>query len=143
MSKKCSYKMNKEFVVHEHMDAELTVINLQEGHYFIGKDSAIDLFLMLEDPKTVDDLIVQARNIYSVQETVVRGELESLIDMWLTNDLITESDESSVVESNSASELKPWTKPVFVAFDDMRDLLLLDPIHETDLDQQGWPVSDK
>jgi hypothetical protein len=63
--------------------------------------------------------------------------------MWLTNDLIAESDESSVVESNSASELKQWTKPVFVAFDDMRDLLLLDPIHETDLDQQGWPVSGK
>jgi len=143
MSKKCSYKINKEFVVHEYMDAELTVINLQEGHYFIGKDSAIDLFLMLEDSKTIDDLIIQAQNIYSVQETVVRGELESLIDMWLTNDLITESDESSVAESNSASELKPWTKPVFVAFDDMRDLLLLDPIHETDLDQQGWPTSDK
>jgi len=143
MSKMCSYKINKEFVVYEHMDAELTVINLQEGHYFLGKDSAIDIFLMLEDAKTIDDLIVQVRNIYSVQETVVRDELKSLIDMWLTNDLIAESDESSVVESNSASELKQWTKPIFVAFDDMRDLLLLDPIHETDLDQQGWPVSGK
>jgi hypothetical protein len=143
MSKMCSYKINKEFVVYEHMDVELTVINLREGHYFMGKGSAIDIFLMLEDAKTIDALIVQVRNIYSVQETVVRDELKSLIDMWLTNDLIAESDESPVVVSNSASELKQWTKPIFVAFDDMRDLLLLDPIHETDLDQQGWPVSDK
>ncbi len=143
MSKECSYKINKEFVVYEHMDVELTVINLQEGHYFIGKDSAIDIFLMLEDAKTVDDLIAQVQNIYSVQETVIKDEVKSLMDMWLTNDLVSESDECSVVEPNSTSELKSWTKPVFVAFDDMRDLLLLDPIHETDLDQQGWPVSDK
>jgi len=135
--------MNKEFVVYEQMDAELTVINLQEGHYFIAKDSAIDIFLMLEDAKTVEDLIIQVQTIYSVKETVLRDEVTSLIDMWLTNDLITESDESSAAEPNNSSELKPWTKPVFIAFDDMRDLLLLDPIHETDVDQQGWPVSDK
>ena len=84
--------MNKEFVVYEHMDAELTVINLKEGHYFIGKDSAIDIFLMLEDAKTVEDLIIQVQAIYSVQESVLRDEVMSLIDMWLTNDLIAESD---------------------------------------------------
>ena len=143
MINKCSYKINKEFVVYELMDAELTVINLEKGHYFIGKDSAIDIFLMLEDAKTVDDLLVLVQAIYSVQESVLRDEVTSLIDMWLTNDLIAESDESSAVKPDSFSELKPWTKPVFIAFDDMQDLLLLDPIHETDLDQQGWPVSDK
>lgn len=143
MIRKCSYRMNKEFVVYEQMDVELTVINLQEGHYFIGKDSAIDIFLMLEDAKTVEDLIIQVQAIYSVQETVLRDEVMSLIDMWLTNDLIAESDESSTAEPLNSSELKTWTKPVFIAFDDMRDLLLLDPIHEADLDQQGWPVSNK
>lgn len=143
MINKCSYKINKEFVVYEQMDLELTVINLEKGHYFIGKDSAVDIFLMLENPMTVDDLLVQVQAIYSVQESVLRDEVTSLIDMWLTNDLIAESDESPAVKPQSASELKPWTKPVFIAFDDMKDLLLLDPIHETDLDQQGWPVSDK
>ncbi len=143
MINKCSYKINKDFVVYEQVDAELTVINLEKGHYFIGKDSAIDIFLMLEDAKTVDDLLVQVQAIYSVQESVLRDEVTSLIEMWLTNDIIAESDESSAIKPNSSSELKPWTKPVFIAFDDMRDLLLLDPIHETELDQQGWPVSDK
>ena len=106
MSKDCCYKINKEFVVFEHLDEELTVINLQKGHYFLGRESAIDLFLMLNDTKTVDDLVNQIQAIYSVDDGVARDEIESLIDMWLTNDLITETDESSVVELKSFSELK-------------------------------------
>lgn len=143
MIKKCSYKINKEFVVYEHMDVELTVINLQKGHYFIGRDSAIELFFMLEAPKTADDLIAEVQAIYAVPKTVAEEEVTSLMEMWLANDLISESDEISTAEPQAVSELKPWVKPVFIAFDDMRDLLLLDPIHETELDEQGWPVSNK
>ena len=144
LEKKPCYIINKEFVVHEQMDIELTVINLEKGHYFIGKGPAIDIFLMLEDAITTDAIIDKTIAMYSVQKTVARDEILSLIELWLTNDLISEVDdcsESSSRESEVMTESKPWIKPIFVVFDDMRDLLLLDPIHETELDQQGWPVS--
>jgi len=137
------YRINKDYVVHELMDLELTVINLQKGHYFIGKGSAIDIFLMLVDATSIDGLVEKVTAIYKVEETTLRQELSALIEQWLTNDLISELDncsENTVQESNIAAELKPWSQPIFIAFDDMRDLLLLDPIHETELDQQGWPV---
>ena len=138
--------INKQFVVYEQMDAELTVINLQKGYYFIGKDSAIDIFLSLENAQTINDIVGQMMTIYSVQETVVREEVASLVDSWLKNDLISELDDASqnlIAEPSPMAELKPWTQPIFIAFDDMRDLLLLDPIHDTNLDEQGWPVAGK
>ena len=138
--------INKQFVVYEQMDAELTVINLQKGYYFIGKDSAIDIFLSLENAQTINDIVGQMMTVYSVQETVVREEVASLVDSWLKNDLISEVDDASqnlVAEPSPMAELKPWTQPIFIAFDDMRDLLLLDPIHDTNLDEQGWPVAGK
>lgn len=144
MDKKSCYIINNEFVVYEQIDVELTVINLEKGHYFIGKDSAIDIFLILQDAMTIDALVDKTMAIYSVQKMVARDEVTSLIELWLTNGLISEVDdcfEDSSMGSEVMSELKPWTKPIFIAFDDMRDLLLLDPIHETKLDQQGWPVS--
>ncbi|NRA39009.1 MAG: PqqD family protein [Planctomycetes bacterium] len=146
MKNDCSYKINKEFVVFEHLDAELTVINLKEGHYFLGRESAIEVFLMLEEPKTVDDMVSQTQAIYSVEDSIARNEIDALLKMWLENDLIMATDESSTLavknDTELGAELKAWIKPAFIAFDDMRDLLLLDPIHETDLDQQGWPVAD-
>ena len=146
MKNDCSYMINKEFVVFEHLDKELTVINLKEGHYFLGRESAIDVFLMLEEPKTVDDLVSQTQAIYSVEDSVARDEIDALLKMWLENDLIMATDESSILalkkNTESNAELKAWAKPAFIAFDDMKDLLLLDPIHETDLDQQGWPMAE-
>ncbi len=142
MKKLIYYKINKEYVVYEQMDLELTVINLQKGHYFIGKGTAIDIFLMLEDSMSIDSLFEKVRAIYNVQKTTLREELISLIEQWLTNDLVSEVDdcsENTPQEPVVTTDLKPWSQPIFVAFDDMRDLLLLDPIHETKLDQQGWP----
>ena len=138
------YKINKEHVVYEQIDLELTVINLQKGHYFIGKGTAIDIFLMLEESMSIDSLVEKVRAIYNVPETTLREELTPLIEQWLTNDLVSEVDDSSEnisQKSAVATDMKPWSQPIFVAFDDMRDLLLLDPIHETELDQQGWPVA--
>ena len=141
---KSCYRINKGFIVHEHIDEELTVINLEKGHYFIGKGTAIDLFLMLEEPMTVDALVDGAMAVYSVPDTVARDEVRLLIELWLTNGLISEVEDGSgisLTESDAVVGTRPWSKPIFVAFDDMQDLLLLDPIHETNLDQQGWPVS--
>ena len=138
--------INKQFVVYELMDAELTVINLQKGYYFIGKDSAIDIFLSLENAQTINDIVGQMMTVYSVQETVVREEVASLVDSWLKNDLISEVDDASqnlIAEPSPMAELKPWTQPMFIAFDDMRDLLMLEPIPETNLDEEGWPVAGK
>ena len=138
------YKINKEYVVHEQMDLELTVINLQKGHYFIGKGAAIDIFPMLEESISIDCLVGKVRAIYNVPEAILREELTSLIERWLTIDLVSEvydCSENTPQESAVAADLKPWSQPIFIAFDDMRDLLLLDPIHETKLDQKGWPVA--
>ena len=146
MNKTYHYMINKQFVVYEQMDAELTVINLQKGYYFIGKDSAIDIFLSLENAQTINDIVDQIMTVYSVQENVVRKEVATLLDSWLKNDLISKVDDATqniTAEPNPMAELKPWTQPIFIAFDDMRDLLLLDPIHDTNLDEQGWPVAGK
>ncbi len=146
MNKSFHYMINKQFVVYEQVDAELTVINLQKGYYFIGKDSAIDIFHSLENAQTINDIVGQMMTVYSVQETVVREEVASLVDSWLKNDLISEVDDASqnlIAEPSPMAELKPWTQPMFIAFDDMRDLLLLEPINETNLDEEGWPVAEK
>ncbi len=135
------YKINKEFVVFEHLDGELTVINLHEGHYFLGRGPAIDIFQMLVEAKTVDHLVQQTRALYSVGSDVATTEIEALLNLWLESGLVAKTDEAPQIGPANTPEQATWTEPVFIAFDDMRDLLLLDPIHEADIDNQGWPVS--
>ena len=142
-----SYVINHQFVVHELLDHELTVINLEEGHYYIGRNSAVDIFLALTSPKSLDDLKAEMLAQFDVAEGALVAETKNLIDMWLANNLIREtepeanSNEAEASSEASGSEKKAWKAPEFLAFDDIKDLLLLDPIHDTDLDEQGWPVA--
>ena len=34
----------------------------------------------------------------------------------------------------------PWAAPGLQRFSDMQDLLLLDPVHDIELDANGWPI---
>ncbi len=141
------YVINRQFVVHELLDHELTVINLEEGHYYIGRNSAVEIFLALSSPKSVEDLKTQMLAEFEVAEGELEAETKKLIDLWLTNNLIRETEPEANLneaEDNSKAlspEKKTWTTPEFLAFDDIKDLLLLDPIHDTHLDEQGWPAA--
>jgi hypothetical protein len=47
-----------------------------------------------------------------------------------------------VASAPDAGQLQdlPAGEPTLQRFDDMQDLLMLDPIHDLDLDGDGWPV---
>jgi hypothetical protein len=48
---------------------------------------------------------------------------------------------AAVTRPQSGLPRRPFTSPVLERFNDLQDLLLLDPIH--DVDTTGWPVEAK
>ena len=137
------YAIKKESVVYEFLDNELTVIDLERGHYFLGRGSCIEIFMLLDEPHSFSELRDLCLQKFRVQEQLLNEELEGLFRFWLEHELIVATSRSKTPVYSDNTEPNQWEKPVFIAFDDMKDLLLLDPIPEAQLDEQGWPLADK
>jgi Coenzyme PQQ synthesis protein D (PqqD) len=131
-----SYRLNSPSVIHETIDDEVVIINLDKGHYYsldgcgariwrglVGGAPAAAIAAALEGDGTEIDAGIQA----------LAAELESegLIVATAADPLAAPLDGEPPIAYEPV-ELQRYS--------DMEELLLLDPIHE--VDQQGWPHPD-
>lgn len=120
----------KAQVVHETIDGETVVIDLASGTYFSLEGSAA---LAWERFAAGDDVSAVANRLDPVDSAAAaRGLLDlchELHDMGLFT-------ERPPVDSSAGPRL---TTPPVLRYDDMREHLLVDPIHEVERGE-GWPV---
>jgi hypothetical protein len=81
---------------------------------------------------------------YEVDLETARQDVERFASQLLEERLVEASDaEPDAVppsaSSTSSSNRLPYQPPTIEKFDDLQELLLLDPVHE--VDEAGWPIS--
>lgn len=122
-----------KYVSHETIDGETIVINLDKGHYFSLQDTASDLWNHLVDGKSPETVV----NAFETRGNVVMEEVRQFFVELENEGLITPGENVEFLEENINVDPDNYSKPSFQKFTDMEDLLLLDPIHDTD--ESGWP----
>ncbi len=138
-------KVNEPNVVHETIDGETILLDLNSGNYFSldGPGAIIwDYIAKKGDRKKVIALMTG-------ENTKLKEEIEITV-MAFVAELINENllvkatdelppDDTSEIEEQLKKSAKNFTAPKVNKYSDMQDLLLLDPIH--DVDEKGWPES--
>jgi len=132
--------LNTSNISQERLDGEVVVISFNTGKYFSAKGPAADLFWLLE--KGIDQ---------SLWTSILSENFSNFanVDSGITEFLSAGVAEELFVPLESPSREIPtlpmdyvrtaWETPKLVVFEDLQDLLLLDPIHDTSL--EGWPTS--
>lgn len=128
---------NRPEVIDEVFDGEAVLVNLRTGRYY-----ALD-----RDASGVWERLVQAEPLAAIVSALAaqHGLSAQQIEAGLIPFLKRLADESLIrgLEGLEAStdyaEAGASFAPSLQVFTDMEDLLLLDPIHEIDLDGTGWP----
>jgi hypothetical protein len=120
----------KPQVVHETIDGETVVIDLESGTYFSLEGSAA---LAWERFAAGDDVIAAANHVDPIDPAAAARGLIDLCDVLHEMGLFTERPP---VDSSAGPRL---TTPPVLRYDDMREHLLVDPIHEVERGE-GWPV---
>ena len=140
------YLINKPYVVHETIEGETIVMNLKNGFYysFDGIGPAVwELILNGFESEEIVDFI---SDIYSTSNLGFREETISFIEELKSHEIVFEKGEAgtdaNLTNPDDLKQLKVFSeitvkKPLFYRYTDMRDVLLLDPIH--DVDEKGWP----
>jgi hypothetical protein len=119
-------------VVFEEFDGEIVVLNLLTGRYFGFNPSAGVVWEALMAGISPEN--IQARTPDAVDIT---SFVAGLIDNGLVVPSLTGA---SVLAEPMAAQLASLAgAPELEAYDDLADLIIADPIHDTD-PEQGWPV---
>ncbi len=130
-------------VVSEVIDDELVVMNLATGHYFSSTGSGAVAWSCLElgmDSAAIAGVLGQSFDASAAQ---IEADLSGFIESLRSNGLVRAADAASAAAVTGTpppppSQRAPYGSPQMNAYTDMKDLLMLDPIH--DVADEGWPM---
>lgn len=129
-------------VAHERVDDEVIVINLRTGAYFSLVGAAADAWTLLVAGRTTGAVAAALAERHGVEADRVAADLEPFLRSLVDEDLLRpiEGDAGGAGDAvlPPAVPGAAYRAPTLDKYDDMEELLLLDPIHE--VDETGWPV---
>jgi hypothetical protein len=128
-------------IAHERVEDEVIVINLRTGAYFSLIGAAADAWDLLLTTTALDDIAGAIAERYGVDVTTVRTDLEPFVRSLVDEDLLVATEpatSASALDDQAPAVERTYRPPMLEKYDDMEELLLLDPIHE--VDEAGWPV---
>lgn len=140
-------KVNSPTVVHEAIDGETIILNLDSGFYFSLVETGAKIWDLLASMNSADDIAKKMCLYYEGNDDEIDITVHSFISELIAEGLIVSGQETATAPSCDASSVSQsdertikieFMPPILNKYSDMQDLLLLDPIHEVDVD--GWPT---
>lgn len=126
-------------VHHAEFDDEIVVINTLVGCYYSLRGAAVDVWLLAEGSASRNMMV----DALAARYDGAREEIAAAIDRCLAEltrhglICVASAADGSVSPVTRNGPRRALPEPLIECFDDLRDLLVLDPIHE--VSEAGWP----
>jgi hypothetical protein len=124
-------------LVAETLSDETLVIDTASGVFFSLRGVASVLWAMLAYPTSEGELRAAVREHFTDARDV-DGDVDSFVNALLADGLVVETDDGTTADPVPVTWPETYEPPVLKKYDDMADLLLVDPIHDVAADK-GWP----
>jgi hypothetical protein len=132
---------NSEHVSSELFDNEIVVVNFMTGKYFGMSGGAIPIWSALQNPVARDVLLAEISKAASLAPGAIEPGFNAFLAALVAEGLVLELDEAPA-GSPAIKAIGKYSEPRLETFEDLQELIALDPIHDTDPDY-GWPVQHK
>jgi hypothetical protein len=143
MSTTDTFRVNTPTVTAESFEGEVVIINLRSGFYYSSVGTGAELWDALHAGATREAIVECAARDYVGAADSIRKSVDHFISQLLEEGLIVPGagggdavDGQLKFGSEGANE---FVEPELQKYEDMEQLLLLDPIHE--VDEAGWPIT--
>jgi hypothetical protein len=132
-------KLNSTSISCERLDGEMVIISFETGKYFNANGPAADILFMIEN--NIDQSLWQETLSNHFKDFKIEtSKIDEFLSKLILERIVVETDTSNFEAVNLPEDYQrlEWGLPTLLVFDDLADLLLIDPIHDTSLD--GWPI---
>ena len=152
MTSLARYRVNRPRVIAQEIDGEVVAIHLETGNYYSLLESGATVWAILEASATPDEIVEDLGARYEGSEEEMRETVAAFLSQLVAEGLVVADDgngapapavgdpESAPVALGVPTDgaRTAFKAPLLEKFDDMQDLILLDPVHEV-TEEQGWP----
>ncbi len=144
------FRINKPKVIHEDFGGEVVIIHFDTGRYYTLNKTASFMWQLIDGGAAGREIVVALTRNWACDSVDIPAVAEAFLTELLEEDLIVTEQSADGArfepQDNGDNPADPSEKPAFVeptisGFNDMQELLLLDPIH--DVDETGWPSAQK
>jgi len=132
-------RVNSPHVISETIDGETIIIHLGTGVYYsIQGDPG--LWDAISTTASIADLAALAQSKSGVSEDIVHSAVLGFVHELRDEDLVVVDSEGElpvVAAGDAVGTVGGFSPPRLTKYTDMKDLVLLDPVH--DVGDAGWP----
>jgi hypothetical protein len=129
------YRASGPDIVHEIIDGEAVIVNLGNGTYYSTAGAGAEIWALLEQRAATPAIVGALERRYGAAPGVIEAAVAAFLAELETEGLIAPDDEPGPedhVEAPASTGRSPFAPPTLSKYSDMEDLLLLDPVRETD-----------
>lgn len=133
------FRLNQPPVIAETIDAEVMIVNLEDGRYYSVTGAGVALWDALVRGSPMAALRALAATLFDAAEAVVVADLDRFVGALqkegiLAADAEADADPPPPAAAGARDRYEGFR---FERYDDMRALLVVDPVHE--VGDSGWP----
>lgn len=128
-------------VMHETLDGETIVIDLSTGTYFSLRGSAPAIWHALETGASCEAILDRLEHHYDAAREELAEASDAFLAQLEAENLIVgnphggePATEPAIFGAETRAAFEP---PLLEKYEDMQDIILLDPVHM--VDDHGWP----
>jgi hypothetical protein len=136
------YRINNPTIIHEIIEGEAVIINMEMGHYYSIDQTGAGIWELVDKRASTAEIIESITQGYAGDPKTIQSSVLDFLAELQHENLIVPASKQTDEQTYSGNiitptERPPFTPPELHKYIDMQDLLLLDPIHE--VDESGWP----
>lgn len=128
---------NTPMVISEIVEDEVVLVNFDSGSYYSLAGSGTQVWRALELGATAPEILDAVLGHFGGPRDEVEAAVTSFLDELIAEELVVADGQRTADSNGTVRGSASFVAPRLERFDDMRDMLLLDPIH--DVDEGGWP----
>jgi hypothetical protein len=137
------FSINGSAVASEVIDGEAIMMHQVSGDYFSADGVGCLIWQWIGDGRSRNQMLDLLNERFAGEPAEIASTVESVLADLLSHPLVFEVDQSDSPPPGPVAETSTdpgvtYAPPILSVYSDMRDLLLLDPIHE--VEDSGWPT---
>lgn len=134
------FALNEPLVASQEIEGETILIHFDSGHYYCANPTGSLIIERIRAGDALADVVSALCASCAIDADVARQSVVRFVGTLVTEGLIVPQAFPAASAPTTAAATTPlaFEEPALQKFDDLQDLLMLDPIH--DVDQAGWPM---